>query len=122
MWQGLGRRWRAHCGDSGAGGPQNLRERTVYHRGAINSGSVLVRCTAQGQSLVWAWWFELTTLRSPFELAHSSPMPETLVRLEAQLLRPFDRTFWSKSKVSRPLLRTAAGLVGVRVLYLACVA
>jgi len=44
------------------------RKHPMYTRGPVNSGSLLVRCTAEGEALVRAWWFNLTARPSPFEL------------------------------------------------------
>jgi len=59
----------------------------VYPRGAINSGSLVVRCTAEGQALVASWWFELTAMRSPYELLKSASELQTLWTAEADVQR-----------------------------------
>jgi hypothetical protein len=55
----------------------------LYPRGGINSGSLIVKCTSEGIELVKAWWFELTAMKSPYELAKVTKRPGTLVRLDA---------------------------------------
>ena len=68
------------------------KKHPLYTRGPVNSGSLLVRCTAEGEALVHKWWFNLTSQPTPFErrMLRSSDQATTIIAAELDAAGPSD--------------------------------